>query len=71
MTPAVLDALAAAGREVAAAHRPRWPRAVRWAPVDDRLETAVLGGDEAEALEAISTWRGWWLTRGPAWESRR
>lgn len=68
MTATVASCLAVAGREVAAAHRPAWPPAVRWAPIDDKLEAAVLHGDDAEALEAISTWRFWWLTRGPAWE---
>jgi hypothetical protein len=67
MTATVAAALAVAGREVAA-RQPARPPAVRWAPIDDKLEAAVLHGDEAEALEAISTWRFWWLVRGPAWE---
>jgi hypothetical protein len=68
VTATVASRLALAGREVAAAHRPAWPRAIRWAPIDDKLEAAVLDGDEAEALEAIADWRCWWLTRGPSWE---
>ncbi len=70
MTAAVASVLAVAGREVAAAHQPTWPPAVRWAPIDDKLQAAVLDGDEAEALEAIADWRCWWLVRGPAWEAR-
>jgi hypothetical protein len=68
MTPAVAAALEAAGREVAAAHRPRWPPVVRWAPIDAKLEVAVLEGEEVEALEAIAAWRHWWLAMGPAWD---
>ncbi len=70
MIAAVALALAAAGREVAAARLPEWPPVSRWAPIDDKLEAAVLHGDEAEALEVISAWRRWWLTRGPAWDRR-
>jgi hypothetical protein len=71
MTTAVVDALAAAGRKVAAAAHPQpWPPVARWAPIDDKLEAAVLRGDEAEALEAISRWEAWWIASGYSWLGR-